>query len=74
MTSEIKMSTDTMGKSAITTDQEDQISISENKRDIKDLIRRQNMQKTGSPRRVTIPEKKETGRESGRGQNKRKPP
>ena len=40
MTSEIKMSTDTMGQSAITTDQEDQISISENKRDIKDLIRR----------------------------------
>ena len=40
MTSEIKMSTDTMGKSTITTDQEDQISISENKRDIKDLIRR----------------------------------
>ena len=40
MTSEIKMSTDTMGKSAITTDQKDQISVSENNRDIKDIIRR----------------------------------
>ena len=58
MTSEIKMSTDTMGKSAITTDQKDQISVSENNRDIKDIIRRQNMQKTGSPRRVTVTEMK----------------
>ena len=52
------MSTDTMGKSEITTDQKDQISISENNRDRKDIIRRQKMQKTGSPRKVTVTEKK----------------
>ena len=42
LTSEIKISTDTMGKSVITTEniQKDQISISEHNRDIKDIIRR----------------------------------